>query len=320
MRGNRSIMWALLLIGIGVLLLLRSSGAIPKDVRVWPVIVLVIGAWLLLDRLIFGGPAGGGFVWPLVAIAVGGVFLLQDLHRIDADVALWPVILIAVGLGVVLSAVPSRGRGAQTVMESVPLGGATSARIRLKHGAGRLSVRAMLDPDLLLQGTFAGGVDKDVVRRDGEVEVTLRQRPAASLDHVFPWNWGHGPLDWSVGLSRRVPMRLDVDAGANRADLDLSELSVSDLTVSTGASETHLTVPAKGRTAARVKAGAAAVRVRVPERTAARVVVRGGLSSTKVDETRFPRSGGEFRSSDFDAAEDRVDLEVEVGAASVEVR
>jgi hypothetical protein len=320
MRGNRSILWALLLIGIGVLLLLRNSGAIPKDVRMWPAIVLVLGAWLLLDRLIFGGPIGGGFVWPLVLIAAGGVFLLQDLERIDADIVLWPVILIAVGLGVVLSAVPSRGRGVQTVTESVPFEGATSARIRLKHGAGRLSVHAMLDPDLLLQGTFAGGVDKDVARRGGEVEVTLRQRPAAGLDYVFPWNWGHGPLDWSIGVSRRVPLRLDVDAGANRADLDLSELSVSDLTVSTGASETNLTVPAKGRTTARVKAGAAAVRVRVPERVAARVVVKGGLSSTKVDETRFPRSGGEFRSPDFDTAVDRVDLSIDAGAASVEVR
>jgi hypothetical protein len=247
------------------------------------------------------------------------VFLLQDLDLIDPDVALWPIVLIAIGLGIVLAAIPSRGHGSATVRESVPIEGATSATVRIKHGAGKLAVRSSLDPDALLEGTFSGGVRKDVQRREERAEVELRQAPGAGIDHLFPWNWGHAPLDWSIGLSRRVRLHLEVDSGASRADLELSDLSVEELVVSSGASETSITVPAKGRTSARVKAGAASVRVRVPERTAARIVSRGGLASTKVDEVRFPRSGSEYRSSDFDEAEDRVDLDIEAGAASVEV-
>jgi hypothetical protein len=117
-----------------------------------------------------------------------------------------------------------------------------------------------------------------------------------------------------------VPLSLEIDSGASQTVLDLSDLPVRELAISTGASDTTITAPARGRTVVRVKAGAASVKVRVPDRTAARIVSRGGLASTKVDEARFPRRGSEFRSPDFDQAEDRVDLDVEAGAASVEVR
>lgn len=321
MRGrNHSILWALLLIGVGVLLLLRNSGAIDEDVRIWPLIVMGIGVWLLLERLAFGGRLGGGFVWPLILIALGGVFFLQDTGTIGEDVSLWPVILIAIGVGIVLSAVPGR-RLPPVTSESVPLGGATSARVVIDHGAGRLSVRSTLEAGTLLEGTFVGGAEPKV-RREGErVEVTLRHRAAPWLDYAFPWNWGRAaPFDWTVGLSRRVPLSLALHSGADHAELDLADLQVHELSIDTGASRTGLTLPTRGRVDARIKAGAAKISVRVPDRVAARIVVQGGVSSVKVDQVRFPPYVGGYQSPDYDSAEDRVDLTIEAGAAEVEVR
>jgi hypothetical protein len=127
-------------------------------------------------------------------------------------------------------------------------------------------------------------------------------------------------MDWEVGITRRVPVSLELDAGANRAELDLSDLTVPDLRVNTGASETSITLPAQGRTRAVVVCGAASVRIRVPERTPARIAVRAGVMSVRVDETRFPKGVDGYRSSDFDDAGDGIDLSIEGGAASVEVR
>ncbi len=317
---NHSILWALLLIAIGVVLLLRNSGAIDEDVRIWPLVVMAVGAWLLVDRIAFGGRLGGGFVWPLVLVAIGGVFSLQDTGTFGEDVSLWPVILIAIGVGIVLSAAPGR-RVPPVTSESVPLGGATSARVVIDHGAGRLSVRSTLGPGTLLEGMFVGGAEPKV-RRDGErVEVTLRHRAAPWLDYAFPWNWGRAaPFDWTVGLSRRVPLSLALDSGADHAELDLSDLQVHELSIDTGASRTDLTLPTRGRTGARIKAGAAKISVRVPDQVAARIVVRGGVSSVRVDRVRFPPYVGGYQSPDYDAVEDRVDLTIEAGAADVEVR
>lgn len=153
------------------------------------------------------------------------------------------------------------------------------------------------------------------------MSATVRERSGVWAEWAFPWHWGGGrALDWSVSLTRTIPLALDVHAGANQANLDLSDLTITELRVNTGASDTTVAMPAAGRTMAFVACGAASVRIRIPDGTAARIVVRAGLMSTKVDESRFPRAGNGFESRDFATAPDRVDLQVEGGAASLEVR
>jgi len=310
MGGRRSIAWALLLIGLGVVLLLREADVIPSDVDWWPILVFALGVWLLVERIL---SRERDLVVPLVLIAIGVVFFLQQANVVSSGLTVWPVILIAVGVGIVLSALPLGGRGAATTHPSIPLGGAAAGRVVVKHGAGRLWVRSTRDPEALVDGSFSGGVEPRERRVGDTMEVTLERR-----------SWrprtGWGPMDWEVGITRRVPVSLELDAGANRAELDLSDLTVPDLRVNTGASETSITLPAHGRTRAVVVCGAASVRIRVPERTPARIAVRAGVMSVRVDETRFPKGVDGYRSSDFDDAGDGIDLSIEGGAASVEVR
>jgi hypothetical protein len=79
-------------------------------------------------------------------------------------------------------------------------------------------------------------------------------------------------------------------------------------------------MPGSGRTRALVTCGAADVRIRIPERTPSRIVARAGLATVRIDETRFPRIAEGYRSIDFDESGDGVDLTIEGGAASIEVR
>jgi cell wall-active antibiotic response 4TMS protein YvqF len=312
MTGRRSILWALLLIASGVFLLLREAGVIPRDVAWWPILVFGLGLWLLVEHAFTRNRGGGDFVLPLVLMAVGVIFFLQQADIVANDVALWPIVLIAIGLGIVLSALPLGRRSPASERASVRLAGASRGRVTVKHGAGRLWVRSTHDPAVLVDGSFAGGVEPRERRTGDELQVTLERRWA-------PWS-GRGGLDWEVGISRQVPVALQVDAGANRAELDLSDLDLPELRVNTGASETAITMPSRGRTRAAVTCGAASVRIRIPDRTPARIVVRAGLMTVRVDETRFPRSADGYRSADFDEAADGVDLTVEGGAASLEIR
>jgi hypothetical protein len=308
---RRSTLWALLLIAVGVVLLMREADVIPTDVAWWPLILFGIGLWLLIERLITGDR--DDFVLPLVLIAIGVIFFLQEGDLVGSDVALWPIVLIAIGIGVVLSAFPLGRHSPSGERVSVTLGDATVGRVHVKHGAGRLWVRSTHDPAVLVEGTFAGGVDASERRTGGELEVTLERRNRIQ--------WGaRGGLDWEVGLSRQVPIALQVDAGANSSELDLSDLILPELRLNTGASDTTMTMPASGRTRAFVKCGAAGVRIRIPERTPARIVARAGFATVRVDETRFPRVADGFRSNDFDESGDGVDLTIDGGAASIEVR
>lgn len=313
MGRARSILFALLLIGAGVVLLLQQAEVIPEDVSVWPMILMGVGVFWVIERLLWGG-AGGGYVFPLVVFAVGLAFLLEDLGTIEDDGVLLPLVVIAVGAGLMLAAVP--GRRPKLERGQVPLQGAARARVEIDHGAGRLRVGSHIGGDNLVEGTFAGGVDVRQRREGDRAEVRLSANPWRA---GFPWG-RPGTLDWSLTLARQVPMELVVKTGASNAEIDVADSRVEDLRVETGASKTAVTVPATGEPKVAIRGGAAEIKVAVPARMAARIQVHGALAEVFVDLHRFHKVGErEYRSPDLDEAANRADIQIDAGAAKIEV-
>jgi hypothetical protein len=260
-----------------------------------------------------------GLFWGIILLLIGLLLLLNNLGIIAVEIwsAIWAVLLIVIGLGILLSVVAGPGAGGEEV--NIPLEGATSASLRLQHGAGRLRVGALADPGTLMGGTFGGGLNYRVQRRGDELDVEMS--PPGFPHVITPWNWGQEGLGWRVGLNDDISLSLAFETGASDAHLDLSELRVTDLRLETGASSVSVTLPAAaGHTQARIEAGAASVSVRVPPDVAARVRFEGGLASISVDQDRFPRSQGVYQSPDYDTAQHKVDLDIRAGVGSVDVR
>ena len=324
MRGTRReagrhrrapIVWGLGLIAAGAALLLRSLGLIPQDVHVWPILLIVLGlAWLAAD-LAFA-PWPGSVALPALLTLAGVFYLLRDTGTIPESVSFWPVVLIALGLAVVAGALPRHGRHETAEVDTIGLSGASSASVRLAHGAGRLRVGPCADPGALLRGSFVGGVERRERRRDDRVEIELRPRWGRPR-----WRPGGRGFDWTVELNPAIPTALRVEGGASEIVLDLAALRVPELRVEIGASRVEIAAPARGRTEAHVQAGAARITVVVPPGVAARVRTKGiGLSSVNVDRGRFPPADGGYASPGFDEAADRLDLTLEGGVAGFEVR
>jgi hypothetical protein len=201
MHRNRSILWAALLIGVGVFLLLQNTGAISEDVEIWPLILVAIGVWLLAERLWFGGRWGGGFVWPLVLIAIGGTIFLEDVGALPDEDVVVPVIVIAVGVGLAVG-LQRGGRGAEGEGQpvTVPLEGAISGAVHVKHGAGRLEITSMIGGENLVEGRCEAGAEVRAERQGERLDVTLSAKP-------FPWGWGRDRgLAWTLSLNRPVPV------------------------------------------------------------------------------------------------------------------
>jgi hypothetical protein len=57
----------------------------------------------------------------------------------------------------------------------------------------------------------------------------------------------------------------------------------------------------------------------VPAGVAARIRSDSGLVDFRVDQERFPRTGDYYQSPDYDEAEHKVDLHVEMGVGSVKI-
>ncbi len=260
-----------------------------------------------------------GVLWGIILLLIGLLLLFSNLGVIAVDVwsAVWAVALIVVGLGILWSVISAPGGEGEEM--TIPLEGAGSASLRVRHGAGRLRVGGGADPEALVEGSFSGGLNHQAQRRGEELDVEIS--PPGFPGIFTPWNWGREGLGWRLRLNDGVPLSLVFETGASEAHLDLSELRVGNLQLDAGASVVSVILPAHGgHTQARIQAGAASVSVRVPSDVAARVRLTGGLGSTDVDQSRFPRTAGVYRSPDYDTARNKVDLEVRVGVGSLEVR
>lgn len=264
----------------------------------------------------------GRLFWGLVILLIGIFLLLEPLGILPEGVNVWqfvwPSILILLGVWFLIVPMFYRGRKLDVETLSIPLEGAREARIRLKHGAGKLEVAAADDSHLLVSGEFGGGVDQSLHRDEEVVRIKLRTPP-----QVFPFPMGVNfeGLNWQIRLNREIPIRLDIDSGASETVLDLSDLKVTELNIETGASSTKVHLPQHaGSTRVRVDSGAASVSLRVPDGVAARIRVESGLAGINVDQKRFPRAGSFYQSPDYESALDKVDIFVKTGVGSLDVR
>jgi hypothetical protein len=257
--------------------------------------------------------------WGAILILIGIVFLLDNLGlfgNISVWNLIWPLVLILVGARILYGTVFRRAP--ETEHSSVPLEGAQRARIKVQHGAGRLNVRTGGGMGVLAEGDFAGGVNVSSQREGNGLSVRM-----SVPENLFPFDWiPGGSLDWSFGLSPEIPIALEFETGAGEARLDLRELKISDVHLKSGASSTVIDLPTNaGFTRVRVEAGAASVEINVPSAVAAHIRSKGGLSSLQVDTNRFSSIGSnEYQSPDFATAENKVEMDIEMGVGSVRIR
>ncbi len=261
----------------------------------------------------------GALFWAVVWIVLGSLLLLNSLGFISVNVwALIPALMLIV-LGVWFLLGTMRRHEVAAHSASIPLEGASRASLRVRHGAGRLTIGAGAGMGELARGTFVGGLAHHESRQGDALTAELSV--PTDVMGGMPWLMGPGrPLDWSLELTREIPLTLELEVGANDATLNLEALRVTELRVKTGASNTTITLPASaGVVRGRIEAGAAALNLRLPQGVGGRFRV-SGLTGTTVDNLRFIRAGEAYQTADFDSAANKVDIEVTMGAGSVDIR
>ena len=311
MRASSSALgWGVALVVLGAVLLLRNAGAIASGVAAWPWAVLAGGLTLLAHP---EARRGREIALPVGLVLVGTVFSLREVGALTG-VPVAPILLILIGVVVMAGGLP---RGSEEVSDglALPLEGAASMRMELQYGAGTLRVSGDAPEGLAYEGSFVGGARAEVARTGDRLDVTVRHpRDAEGYFRT------RRALDWNVALTDAIPVDLEVRSGASRAYLDLAAVALASLSLKTGASDTDIVLPGRGRYSVDIDAGAAEVTVRVPQGVAASIRTRSALASVDVDQARFPRWSGGYRSPDYDVAEHRADIDIEGGVASFTVR
>jgi len=292
-------------------------------------------------------------IGPVILIGLGIVFLLNNLGVLSWSVwevifRLWPVLLVAAGLDLLLGRRSIWGsllalvltvaivagvlwlfgsgiiRGREAAAEEVAqaLGGATQARVIIAPAVGSLRVESLAESDNLVAGVIHP-VSSENVNRDFTVEgetATFTLQSAGSFGPFTPFfgSWGGEP-GWDLGLNGEVPLELEVSMGVGESDLDLEELQVSDLTVSMGVGQTTVVLPAVGRFQAKIDGAIGQTVVVIPRGMEARVQVDTGLAGSRLP-AGYRQQDDVYTSPGYASAEDRVDLEVSQAIGNVSIR
>jgi hypothetical protein len=217
--------------------------------------------------------------WGSVLIILAALLLLKQMGVIAGDIFgyFWPLVIIAFGAWLIVGFFV-RKRPIQGELVSIPLEGATSAFIKLDHGAGRLTMNSGAGSDEIVNGTFTNGLSYKSHQEGGRLEVRLR-----TSQEFWAW-WPGESLDWDIHLNREIPLSLKIDSGASTSTIDLSDLKVTDLDIDTGASSTELTLPANaGNTHVDIDTGASSLKVSIPLGVAATIRVKSGITSVNIN-------------------------------------
>jgi hypothetical protein len=317
LRNAGGVVAATWLIGLGVVFLLQQMLDLAWG-EAWPMFVILAGIGSLVSLLVGIGYRRHWFTqlaWPILLIVAGSLLLASTTRNLGIEPAeligrWWPVAVIALGAWFLIGAVLPGSRVGNDTLQ-LPLD-ADSARVKVSFGGGELSIGTGRS-GLLIDGSFEGMPAKVDLRGPGSV--ALQPESPAS------WPWFERTPHWRIGLPPDVPLELQIESGATKTRLELGDLQLRSLKIGTGASDTRVALPrAAGETHVRAESGAASMTFEVPDGVAARIRSTMALGSSRIDETRFPRSGRGWETPGYDAAPNRVELDISGGVGSVAVR
>lgn len=260
----------------------------------------------------------GGLFWGFLLLLAGILFLLDNLGflPISALSLFFPSMLILIGLWFLMGPLVFR-RVVESRSLVVPLDGATEAEIKIRHGAGEVTVGSNAEAVNLLEGTFAGGVEESVDRLGTAAKVKLRVPETEWWG--FPSTSPEVGFKWELALNRNIAYSLDFQTGASRNTFDLRDLIITSIHMESGANHNEVFMPAQaGLTRAEFKFGSASLELHIPENVAARINIHGALLDiSAIDTTRFPKNGEEYCSSNFATAANRAEITIEAGVGKV---
>ncbi len=282
----------------------------------------------------------GGLVGPFLLIGLGVIFLLNNLDITtvsvwDVLIHLWPVILIAIGLDILIGRRSVWGSllvlalilivfvggilligvqdGTALTGEEItqPLGGVTKAEISMNPAIGLIRVGS-LDPASsdLVQGTIRLMSGEDLSRDFDSDRVPPRLTLNSSGRTFFPVIGGWGDeATWDLGFNPKVALKMDLSLGVGKIEVDLTGLDMTAVEVNLGLGKTIVTLPDEGRLTVTISGAIGETYVVIPQGMAVRFHVSTGLGTSSLP-SGYTRQGDAYISPGYESAEDRVEMNI----------
>lgn len=298
MYSGRRLFFPLAIIAIGAVILLNNLGVLSSDALqrlsdLWPLLLIILGLWLILNH---------------------------TLPRQQAALIGWAATaVIVIGAVAYAALTPAGVFGTHHATSSQRIGGLTAAVLDLSYGASNLEVRTGVTGDALYQAQVDYPADENPPTFNfdpgtGTVGINENQGPSF---HLFGSN-----RRLSITLTNHIPWTIRVSGGVSNLRLDLRELQLTTLDLSGGLSQSEAQLgPPKGTVGIHVSGGVSNMTIRAPRGSEWNISVSGGASDLTIN---GQSSGGigEFhkQSSGYNGAADRLDIQISGGLSHLDFR
>jgi hypothetical protein len=287
-----SIVWALILIALGVLFLLENLGvqvsAIDTFLRFLPVVLIVIGVDLIFRSYSWG--ASLTLIVALAAIAVG-IFWRSSGNSIFGF-----------------------SQPLQTINQ--PLETAVrNAQIILAVGVGRLELTAGSDARTLIAGDVRihsnQRLERDYQLNGSTAVFRLEEKSKGSI------STSGNDLRWNLNLAKNIPSDLQISSGVGETNINLTDLNITRFSLNSGVGRSTITFPATGQISANIRGGVGQMIVRIPSGLGAKIHASSGLGGVVVNGT-YTRDGQNYTSSNYNT-QNHLDLEISGGVGQIRI-
>lgn len=287
----------LILIGIGILFLLRNMG--------------IIHWWTIGSLLRF---------WPLILVVIGINIIFRN-HPVVTTITWVAFFAIVVGFAIANPAQPPwnnmmRGNASEPTDISIPMeSNLDEAVLKLSTGAMKLKMEAG-DQELLLveDFPFEPEIKLNDVNNGRKKEISIS---TSSINIIGPNDEYRESL---IQLNKNVRWDIEAKLGAAASEMDLRELDFENISMEVGAGDFKLLLPqTESDSQITINAGASQVVLELPRDVNARIEANNVLSQTSIDGRHWNQQGDVYYSKSYDGSKPVVDIDVTMGVGRVEV-
>lgn len=283
---------------------------------VGPILLIGLGLIILLNNLdiINWGLWDVLRLWPVLLIAAGLEILIGRRSTMGSAIAALIVLVVIIGGIWLVSAGPSADT--LTTIE-YPRTGAESAFVKLAPAVAHVRVRGAADTDQLIEGTLEIKRNEQLEERfvEGEnAQVILETTGRNPVGYVGL----QGTHLWDLAIHDDVALDLETDIAIGEVELNLADTMLEDLEVDFGIAQVDATLPI-GSVEGFVDGGIGTIRIEVPEDVGLQLIADVGLVGRTIPGT-YARNNNVYTSPNFDQAEHQIELTVSLGIGTLTVR
>ena len=282
-------------------------------------------------------------VGPTILIGAGIILLLNNMGYLNWSmwdaVRLWPVLLIAAGLeilvgrrsilgsiiaavlvlamilgGVWLVGTYSGSAAGETITIREPLNDTTSARVVLSPAAAQIEVDALKDSGNFVEGAVHPARNE---RINQDFKPGDNARLTVGTQGAYSTIGSESGRLWNFSFHPDVALDLEADFGAGEANLDLSGLSVTKVNASFGVGQVTITLPNRGDLTVNVDGAIGSIIIEVPRGMAVRVRANAAIVGRDIP---YPNRDGVYTSPGYENADSHAEIDLGLAIGSIVVR